>query len=722
MKRVININFQGRVIPIEESACNMLKQYVDSLRNFFENEEGKDEIINDIEGRIAELFSDILKKGSTCITEADVNGVMHSIGRPEDFGADDLGGTTNSQQQQQTYSSSTTTDQTDFGRGRLYRDEADKILGGVCAGLANYLKIDSTIIRILFAIITFGGFGSGFLIYILLWIILPSKSLQSTVRKRLYRNPDEKVIAGVASGIAAYFNIAVWIPRLIFAMPLVLGIFSSLFTNMIWEFDPFPSVIFGSFGSSLFIIYAVLWAVIPEARSASEKLEMRGEKVDLHTIKNTIQEDLEGFRVKAEKWGKEFGKKANEFGKEVSSTVGEKSAEVGKVAKRSGSRLGNAIAILFKAFFLFIFGIIAFALLMALLGVMIGGVSMFPLKDFFLEGFWQNFLAWSTLILFFTIPVIGMITWLVRRLMGVKSKGNTLGFAFGGLWALGWVAITLLAASLAKDFNGAVSREKNEMPLTQPSKQKMVIKVADSKYKTYGHWFKLDGLVNLTDDSIYLNNIKVQIVKSPDNNYHIFTAKYSAGSNELVASRYVKQMNYGFTQQDSIIYLDRGFALKRGARFRNQRVVVTIQVPVNGKIEIDKTVSRRLNYYGVQFAEDWDWEDEWYETEKGWRDNVEYIMTPGGLERVNKEKDEHTDFVPKAPDAPNPEEEKANELQKQIEEEQRQLDEKKKALDQLNKKNSNKTYRYKKTIAHYSEEPSEYIYSRTAVLMVPFLK
>src|SRR3954470_10020644 len=85
MKKVININFQGRVIPIEETAFELLKQYIESLRKYFANEDGRDEIINDIEGRIAELFSDRLKKGSTCITDEDVSAVIASMGRPEDF-------------------------------------------------------------------------------------------------------------------------------------------------------------------------------------------------------------------------------------------------------------------------------------------------------------------------------------------------------------------------------------------------------------------------------------------------------------------------------------------------------------------------------------------------------------------------------------------------------------------------------------------------------------
>jgi hypothetical protein len=91
MKKVININFQGRVIPIEETAFDLLKQYIDSLRSYFAREEGRDEIINDIESRIAELFSERLKKGAVCITDQDVNEISASIGRPEDF--EDDGGT-----------------------------------------------------------------------------------------------------------------------------------------------------------------------------------------------------------------------------------------------------------------------------------------------------------------------------------------------------------------------------------------------------------------------------------------------------------------------------------------------------------------------------------------------------------------------------------------------------------------------------------------------------
>src|ERR1700749_4291773 len=85
MKQVININFHGHVVPIEVSAFDLLKQYTESLSRYFANEEGKEEIINDIESRIGELFQERLKNGSTCITDEDVNAIIRSMGRPEDF-------------------------------------------------------------------------------------------------------------------------------------------------------------------------------------------------------------------------------------------------------------------------------------------------------------------------------------------------------------------------------------------------------------------------------------------------------------------------------------------------------------------------------------------------------------------------------------------------------------------------------------------------------------
>lgn len=702
MKKVININFQGRVIPIEESAYDMLKQYVESLRKFFANEEGRDEIINDIEGRIAELFGESLKKGSTCITDDDVNHIIASMGRPEDFEGEEgkvqsqLGGEQNYQQsaggQNFGYAA-------DAPRGRLYRDETDKILGGVCGGLASYLRIDPTIVRLVFALITFGA-GTGILLYILLWVILPSKPLNNTSStKRLYRNPEEKVIAGVASGIASYFDIAIWVPRLIFALPLVVGIITSIFRNAFWfDVDPFPGIVFGSFGGTLFVVYAILWAVIPEAKSASEKLEMRGEKVDLNTIKNTIQEDLEGFKTRAEKWGGEFKDKAQQFGQEFGQTMSQKGqqfgAETAYAAKSGGSRVLRVFGIMFKAFFLFIAGILAFALLVTLLAFMVAGVGVFPLKNFFLEGFWQNFLAWSTLLLFLGVPVVAFITWLIRRIMGVKSHNKYLGFTFGGLWFIGLVCAGILAISIARNFD-ARARDKQEYSIAQPATGKLIVKVPDTKVKVYGRWFKMDGIMSMTDDSLFLNNVKLRITKSADSVFHISSYKYSNGNDEGVALNNVKQISYGINQQDSTLWLDRGFSLQRGTKFRNQSVTVTIQVPVGKRIVITRSVNRSLNSFHFNTGRnDWEFEDEdWNNHYENWSSDEEYIMTPGGLEKTDK-KDRDIDENTERSDAVENFKKSKEELQKEADKKQKELDDLKK---ELNKPADSSRYQYKKT-------------------------
>src|SRR5438045_9736598 len=89
MKKIININLSGRVIPIEDTAYESLQRYIESLRRYFAAEEGRDEIINDIESRIAELMNDKVKKGATAVTESDVEEIINAMGRIEDFQAVD---------------------------------------------------------------------------------------------------------------------------------------------------------------------------------------------------------------------------------------------------------------------------------------------------------------------------------------------------------------------------------------------------------------------------------------------------------------------------------------------------------------------------------------------------------------------------------------------------------------------------------------------------------
>lgn len=655
MKKVININFQGRVIPIEESAYDILKQYIESLRRYFANEESREEIINDIESRIGELFAERLKKGATCIADEDVNAVIASMGRPEELEAEDaeINGINTKQEKQQSSGGSHTNTGASGGagynyttRGRLYRNADDKIIAGVCSGLANYLGIDPVVMRIAFVLLS----GALFWVYILLWIIVPSTSIQSNITKRLYRSADDRVLGGVCGGLAAYFNISTWVPRLIFALPLIIGLISGPFNWWFNDWDIFmtPKIITGSLGSTLFVTYIILWIAVPVAVTSAEKLEMRGEKVDLNSIRNTVKEDVESFKSKAKNFGNEvketaqqFGEKAKDFGRSASSSAKTFSAEAGSAGRRAGSGLGHAIGVLFKVFFIFVAGMVALGLFAAFISILFGGFAVFPLKDFMLDGNWQNLLAWSTLFLFLGIPLLALITWLVRRIIGVRSRNHYLGYVFGGLWTIGLISAIVLIGLVGRNFKTRSAVEQI-VPLTQPRSDRLIVDVSNTNVNYYGgDFFGLDWdedwpFYGVNQDTLMLTTVRVDISRSDDSQYHLSTVKLSRGNNPQVARSLAQKISFDVTQQDSLLLLPRGFTISSTEKFRNQQVLIKIDVPVGKRIMLDRSIEH-FDYFDVRYNRkggfNFDYDEDW--NNRFWlQPGVEYIMTPEGPKRV----------------------------------------------------------------------------------------
>jgi hypothetical protein len=213
--------------------------------------------------------------------------------------------------------------------------------------------------------------------------------------------------------------------------------------------------------------------------------------------------------------------------------------------------------------------------------------------------------------------------------------------------------------------------------------------------------------MSMSDDSLFMNNVRVRIVKSKDSLFHMSATKYSNGADEGAAMQNIKEINYGIDQQDSTVWLDRGFALKKGTRFRNQGVAVTLQVPVGKRIMIDHSVNRRLNWFRINMGHnDWEWDDEWNGNRaEDWNSDVEYIMTAGGLERVDK-KDEHAEESGVTDE--NDVIEKYNQSKEEL---QRQYDKKKKEAEDLKKEldkgiDSTK-YHYKKASTATAPAPEK---------------
>lgn len=298
MKKTISINIAGIVFHIEDDGFDKLNAYLKAIQKYFSSYEGSKEIVEDIEARIAEKFWDKQKsEDKQVISLEDVDGLIASMGSVSDFAAieedEDLAmaGETKKEENQSTQSSSTESTTNADGTykyeykynydykhysapKKLYRDTRRKILGGVCAGLAYNLGFDPLWVRLAFLFLLLGigpitaGILSGisFVLYIACWIAFPANAMleeDDRIRK-FYRNPDGKVLGGVVSGIASYTGWDLGMLRFV----SVLSIFI--------------------FGSGI-VIYLILWAIAPEAKTLTDKMQMSGEPITLENIESNIK-------------------------------------------------------------------------------------------------------------------------------------------------------------------------------------------------------------------------------------------------------------------------------------------------------------------------------------------------------------------------------------------------------------------------------------------------
>lgn len=230
MNKVFNINLGGQAFTIDAEAFYHLEKYLKAIDNHFRDSEGHEEIVSDIESRLAELFQETLG-GRPIVTLKDVKRTISIMGTPEEFGADPI-------------------------------EEASTESGK--------------------------GFDSG---------KRTSHSNKSwKTGKRLFRNPEDEVVAGVCSGIAAYFGITdpLWI-RLFFVALTLMG-----------------------FGTAI-PLYIILWAVLPKAETASDRLSMRGETINVSNIGRIIEEEMDHLSNKIEDWGGDVERWGDEMGDKYSS-------------------------------------------------------------------------------------------------------------------------------------------------------------------------------------------------------------------------------------------------------------------------------------------------------------------------------------------------------------------------------------------------------------------
>ncbi len=515
MNQTVTVNISGIVFHIEVDAYEELKKYLNKIKSYFKNSEGCDEIMTDIEARIAELFSEKITSDNQVINSNDVEEVVGIMGKPEQYLDED-----EEEQQQKEQNSSNQ-------KRKPYR-----------------------------------------------------------TAKKLFRDPDERMIGGVASGIAAYFGInPIWV-RLGFALTV-------------------------SFG---FVTYFILWAIIPEAKTASDKLQMKGDDVNIDNIGKTFKDEATKISDDLKKNGQQYGKKAESILEGFFSFLLQIFNGIFKV-------LGKVFGVLFI--------IVGTFWLVGLVGMLIGSETIFSItsdgifsiesSDFFNLIFVsenQFHMAMVGIMLAVGIPIITLLYAGVRLLFKIKTH-YSIGLGLFIFWIIGVAMCGMIGIRMATELTQDES--VNDVEVISDEIDDFYISANTDENPGEGILEDRYSIISLDEDSIYINDIKLNIYKSKTDSMELKVIKSSSGKSRKDATNNAKMISYGYAINDSSIFLNNFLATIKENKIRGQQVRMKLYLPVGKSIYLDRSLKRIL--YGIEnVTNTWDYdmlEEKWVMLEDG---------------------------------------------------------------------------------------------------------
>jgi phage shock protein PspC (stress-responsive transcriptional regulator) len=487
MNKTVTVNIGGMVFHIEELAYEKMKKYLEAIRSYFTSSEGRDEIIQDIESRMAEMFSEKLGTSRQVVTDDDVEFVINKMGRPEQVAGED--------------------------------DEksASKSDGHV-----------------------------------------PYTAAERSAYRRLYRDPDNKVVGGVCSGFSHYIG-----------------------TDPIWLRLVFAASVFISFGTTL-LIYIILLLIIPKAQTTAEKLEMKGQPVNISNIKRTIEDEVDDIRQRIS-----------------GGHSGSSRSAVARFFEGLGEIFLGFIRF-FGKFLMFIFLLIVFIILIV---VAAGSLTVAGLGNFFsnlpdgtidfLLSPSQRWLVIISALLLIGIPFLLLLYKLIKLLFNIKSENRYLNMSAGILTAVGVLFGVYTAYNISRDFKEKEYMRQN-IQITQPQNGVLYLDVLESDaYRDesyYDHDWNIDGnkISNISGDTLYINNVNVDVVRSSGTEFELLEIISARGWDRKTAMGNARRVNYQIIQQDSVLKVAKNYQIVRGEKFRNQKVQLVLKVPVGKSIHLGK--------------------------------------------------------------------------------------------------------------------------------------
>jgi phage shock protein PspC (stress-responsive transcriptional regulator) len=547
MKKNISINISGIIFHIEEDGYEKLKEYLETIHKYFSTYDDSTEITADIENRIAEIFLGKLKEGKQVITLEDVEALIATMGGIKDFKEVEA---EEEEPAAQGGSKQTGPEPGAAGYrqpGKLYRDEKRKILGGVIAGIANHFSIDPLWIRLVFLLFFFGVWVlpaiAPILVvtYIILWIIIPGTYDISDDRryKKMYRNPDGKVLGGVASGIATYFAIDVVIIRLLFIIMLF-------------------------FGGTGLVLYIILWIILPEATTITDKIEMQGEPVTLRNIETNIKKSL---KVE-DSQGESIWVKILLFPFRLIASI------IEFISKALGPFLNFLVEAIRVAFGL-ILVLTAMSLIVAL--ILMGGIALglftgshwVQSPSFPLEVLTQGIPALPFVAVFFAglIPAIFLVILGLSVITKQLMLNAKMGWGLFALWIISLVVLAFTVPRLVIDF----------------SKEGTLTEVEDYDFGNNTIVMKLH---QTSMDDYEMATLRLRGYS--DSTVRLEKRFESRGSSRADAIENARMVEYNIIRDDSILSFDSNISFREGASFRGQSLEMVLYLPYEKKFTMDE--------------------------------------------------------------------------------------------------------------------------------------
>ncbi len=496
MNKTVNINLAGTFFHIDEDAFGKLQRYLDAIKRSLSDPQGSDEIIKDIEARIAELFSEKLKSPTQVVMLKELDEVIAVMGQPEDYAVDE----------------------------EIFEDQPK------------------------------------------------SSNRRSSGHKQLFRDVDNKFIAGVASGLSYYLGIdTIWV-RLIW---ILLTIFSS-----------------GTF----IIIYILFWILVPGAETTSEKLKMTGEPINISNIEKKFKEGYENVAEKVknvdyDKYGQQVKRSTNNF----------------------FDTLGNIFLTLFKIFVKFLGALVIIISLSTLVGLIVGLFTASSL------GVWGHgeFMDWyqmvdttnaplwliSLMVLFAVgIPFFALFILGLKMLVtNLKSIGLVAKIALFVIWLASIITLGIFGIRQATEtaYEGeSIQEEVLPVRIGDTLKIKMVSN-EDYEYDARRRG-GLDIKYNEQDEKIiYSTDVRLIVRSTTDSVGKIRIAKRAESYDNLNAKRKAEAINYGYTIDNQTLSLDAYLTTDFAQQYRDQEVEVIVYLPEGTILFADENTYsfHRNDYY-----------------------------------------------------------------------------------------------------------------------------